>query len=263
MQITQSNDGTSIAYETTGSGPLLIIITGALNTHDFGVPGDMVPFLQDHFTVLTYDRRGRGQSTDTPPYTVYKELEDLQALIDTNGGKAYIYGHSSGAALALFCAAEFPEKVLKVAAYEPPLSGGRVERVFTKLLIRQIRSQVAKGENLSVVTRFMRFVGMDEELIAETLAGEHGQTIIDMAATIAFEARIQAASSHFLKSRAHDLVQPVLMLAGTKSFKTAPGIMVDFTHAIPLAESRLLKGQTHSVEPQVITPLLTEFFLRP
>ena len=262
MQITQSNDGTSIAYETTGSGPLLIIITGALNTHDFGVPGDMVPFLQDHFTVLTYDRRGRGQSTDTPPYTVYKELEDLQALIDTNGGKAYIYGHSSGAALALFCAAEFPEKVLKVAAYEPPLSGGRVERVFTKLLIRQIRSQVAKGENLSVVTRFMRFVGMDEELIAETLAGEHGQTIIDMAATIAFEARIQAASSHFLKSRAHDLVQPVLMLAGTKSFKTSPGIMVDFTHAIPFAESQLLAGQTHSVESQVIAPVLTEFFLR-
>jgi len=262
MKTVRSNDGTSIAYKTTGTGPLLIIITGALNTHNFGVPGDMVPFLQEHFTVLTYDRRGRGQSTDTPPYTVYKELEDLQALIDTNGGKAYIYGHSSGAALALFCAAEFPEKVLKVAAYEPPLSGGRVERVFTKLLIRQIRSQVAKGENLSVVTRFMRFVGMDEELIAETLAGEHGQTIIDMAATIAFEARIQAASSHFLKSRAHDLVQPVLMLAGTKSFKTSPGIMVDFTHAIPFAESQLLAGQTHSVESQVIAPVLTEFFLR-
>lgn len=262
MKLTLSNDGTPIAYETTGSGPMLIIITGALNTHNFGVPGEMVPFLQDNFTVLTYDRRGRGQSDDTPPYMVYKELQDLEALIDNNGGKAFLYGHSAGAALALFSAAEFPEKVLKVAAYEPPLTGGWVERVFTKLLIRQIQSQVAKGENLSVVTRFMRFVGMDEDLIAETLAGEHGQTIIDMAATIAYEAKIQSASKLFLKSRAQDLVQPVLMLAGTKSFKTAPGIMVDFTHAIPLAESRLLKGQTHSVEPQVIAPILTEFFLR-
>ena len=262
MQTIQSNDGTTIAYETTGSGPLLIIITGALNTHNFGVPGDMVPFLQDHFTVLTYDRRGRGQSADTPPYTVNKELEDLQVLIDANGGKAFLYGHSAGAALALFTAAEFPEKVLKVAAYEPPLSGGWVESMVTKLLIRQIQNQVAKGENLAVVTRFMRFVGMDEDLIAETLAGEHGQAIIDMAATIAYEARVQAASKHFLKSRAQDLPQPVLMLAGTKSFKTAPGIMVDFTHAIPFAESRLLEGQTHSVEPQVIAPILKEFYLR-
>lgn len=263
MKTVRSNDGTSIAYETTGSGPVLIIITGALNTHDFGVPGDMVPFLQEHFTVLTYDRRGRGQSGDTAPYTVYKELEDLQALIDANGGNAYLYGHSAGAALALFAAAEFPERVLKIAAYEPPLSGGRVESLFSKLLIRQVQNQVARGENLAIVTRFMRFVGMDEDLIAETLAGEHGQTIIDMAATIAYEAKIQAATKLFLKSRAQDLAQPVLMLAGTKSFKTAPAIMVDFTHVIPLAESQLLKGQTHSVEPQVITPILKEFFLRP
>jgi len=262
MQTILSTDGTRIAYETTGSGPLLIIITGALNTHNFGVPGDMVPFLQDHFTVLTYDRRGRGLSTDTPPYTVYKELEDLQALIDANGGNAYLYGHSAGAALALFSSAEYPDKVLKVAAYEPPLSGGWFEGMLTKLLIRQVQSQVAKGENLAVVTRFMHFVGMDDQLIKDTLESEHGQTIIDMAATIAYEAKIQAATKLFLKSRAQDLVQPVLMLAGTKSFKTAPGIMVDFTHAIPFAESQLLAGQTHSVEPQVITPLLTEFFLR-
>lgn len=262
MQIIKSNDGTSIAYEVTGSGPLLIIVTGALNTHNFGVPGDMVPFLQDDFTVLTYDRRGRGQSTDTPPYTVYKELEDLQALIDTNGEKAFLYGHSAGAALALFAAAEFPDKVLKIAAYEPPLSGGWFERMVTNLLIRQVQNQVAKGNNLDIVTRFMHFVGMDNQLIKDTLASEYGQTIIDMAATIAYEARIQAATGHFLKSRAQDLTQPVLMLAGTKSFKTTPGVMVDFTHAIPFAESQLLVGQTHSVEPQVITPILQEFFQR-
>jgi hypothetical protein len=134
--------------------------------------------------------------------------------------------------------------------------------MVTKLLIRQIQKQVAEGRNLAVVTRFMRFVGMDDQLIEDTLASEHGQTIIDMAATIVYEAKIQAATKLFLKSRAQDLTQPVLMLAGTKSFKTAPRIMVDFTHAIPLAESHLLVGQTHSVEPQVITPILTEFFLR-
>jgi pimeloyl-ACP methyl ester carboxylesterase len=262
MKNITSPDGTPIAFETNGSGPLLIIITGALNTHNFGVPGDLAPLLQDDFTVLTYDRRGRGESGDTTPYAIYKELEDILALIKHNGGQAYLFGHSAGAALALFAAAEFPDEILKVAAYEPPVGGGWLERVLTNQLIHWIRKQVAKGENLAVVTRFMRFVGMDEELIAETLAGEHGQTIIDMAGTIAYEAKIQNASSYFLKSRAQDLTQPVLILAGTKSFKTAPGIMVDFTHAIPMAESNLLAGQTHTFEPEVIAPILKEFFLR-
>lgn len=262
MNIIHSQDNTPIAYEITGSGPLLIIVTGALNTHNFGVPGEMVPFLQEAFTVLTYDRRGRGQSGDTPPYSIEKEIQDLAALIDQNGGKTYLYGHSAGAALALFTAAQFPEKALKVAAYEPPLGGGWLERTMTNLLIRQIGKQVAKGENLAVVKRFMRFVGMDEQLIKDTLASEHGQTIIDMAGTIVYEAEIQKASKAFLQNQAANLPMPVLMLAGTKSFKTAPAIMTSFTQVIPQAESRLLEGQTHSVEPEVISPILHEFFLR-
>ena len=116
MKIIHSQDNTPIAYETTGSGPLLIVVTGALNTHNFGVPGEMVPFLQNAFTILTYDRRGRGQSGDTLPYSIEKEIDDLAALIDEHGRKAFLYGHSAGAALALFTAAAYPDKVLKVAA---------------------------------------------------------------------------------------------------------------------------------------------------
>ncbi len=262
MNITHSQDKTPIAYETTGSGPLLIIVTGALNTHNFGVSSEMVPFLHETFKVLTYDRRGRGQSGDTPPYSIEKEIQDLAALIDLHGGKAYLYGHSAGAALALFTAAEYPDKVLKVAAYEPPLSGGWLERTMTNFLIRQIQKQVAKEKNLAVVLRFMRFVGMDEQLIKDTLASEHGQTIIDMAGTIAYEAEIQKASRAFLQELAPKLGMPVLMISGTKSFKTAPAIMTTFTQVIPQAESRILEGQTHSVEPEVISPILLEFFLR-
>jgi len=260
MQFIHSKDNTPIAYEISGSGPLLIIVTGALNFHNFGVPGEMVPFLQDQFTVLTYDRRGRGQSGDTPPYSIEKEVQDLVSLIDHHGDKAHLYGHSAGAALALFTAAASPEKVLKVAAYEPPLSGGWLERTMTDILIRQIGKQVARGENLAVVKRFMRFVGMDEQLIKDTLESEHGQTIIDMAATIAYEAEIQKASKAFLEDRAKNLPMPVLMLAGTKSFKTAPDIMTSFTRAIPQAESRLLEEQTHSVEAAVLAPILESFF---
>lgn len=262
MNIIQSQDNTPIAYETTGSGPLLVIVTGALNTHNFGVPSEMVPFLQEHFTVLTYDRRGRGQSGNTLPYAIEKEVQDIQALIDNQGGKAFLYGHSAGAALALFTAAAAPEKVLKAAAYEPPMGGGWFESILTDVMIRQLEKQVAKGNKLAVVKRFMRFVGMDEQLITDTLASEHGQTIIDMASTIAYEAEIQKASKAFLQNQAARLSMPVLMIAGTKSFKTTPGFMAAYTRAIPLAESRLLEGQTHSVEPEVISPVLLEFFLQ-
>jgi len=262
MNIVHSQDNTPIAYETIGSGPLLIIITGALNTHNFGVPGDMVPFLQDAFTVLTYDRRGRGQSGDTHPYSIEKEIEDLAALIDQHGGQAFLYGHSAGAALALFTAAAYPDKVVKVAAYEPPMGGGWLERIMADLLIRHLQRQVDRGENLAVVLRFMRFVGMDEQLIKDTLASEHGQTIIDMAGTIIYEAKIQEASGSFLENKACHLPMPVLMMAGTKSFKTASAIMTAFTKAIPQAESRILEGQTHSVDPAVISPIVQEFFLR-
>ncbi|MEN6531671.1 MAG: alpha/beta hydrolase, partial [Anaerolineaceae bacterium] len=96
MNIIHSKDNTPIAYEISGSGPLLIIVTGALNTHNFGVPSDLVPFLQKAFTVLTYDRRGRGQSGDTLPYSIEKEIQDLQTLIDHHGGKTFLYGHSAG-----------------------------------------------------------------------------------------------------------------------------------------------------------------------
>ena len=111
MNIIHSKDNTPIAYETTGSGPLLIIVTGALNTHNFGAPSEMTPYLQDKFTILNYDRRGRGQSGNTLPYSIDKELEDIESLIDQHGGKAFIYGHSAGGALALFAAEKFPEKI--------------------------------------------------------------------------------------------------------------------------------------------------------
>ena len=128
--------------------------------------------------------------------------------------------------------------------------------------MKYIEKQVSKGENLALVTRFMRLVGMEEDLIAETLTGEHGQTIIDMAATLAYELKIQRASKPFLKSHAKDLQMPVLMMAGTKSFKTAPGIMVDYTHAIPYAESRMIGGQAQYLEPTVAKQINKWFLLR-
>ena len=260
MQTVLSSDGTQIAYELSGSGPLLIIITGALNTRNFGTPADLVPHLSKNFTVLTYDRRGRGDSEDTPPYTVRKEIDDLQALIHANGGEAFLYGHSAGAALALFASFRLPEQVNAVAAYEPPLSSGWLNDFKTKLLIEEINRQIKKGDHRAVTTRFMRFVGMEEPKIEEILTGEQGPVLIDMAATIAHEALIQTQNRHFFKRDAKQITQPVLMLAGDKSFCTSPGIMQAFAEAIPNAQFQLLYGQTHSVDAEILAPILHKFF---
>lgn len=95
VKTVQSTDGTTIAYETAGSGPPLILIGGALNTRHSA--GGLVPLLAAEFTVITYDRRGRGESTDTPPYDVEREVEDFRALVTDVGGSVCVYGHSSGA----------------------------------------------------------------------------------------------------------------------------------------------------------------------
>jgi pimeloyl-ACP methyl ester carboxylesterase len=262
MQTVISSDGTKIAYELSGSGPLLIIITGALNTRNFGTPSDLVPLLHNDFTVLTYDRRGRGDSGIKTPYTVRKEIDDLQALIHANGGKAFLYGHSAGAALALFASFRLPEQVKAIAAYEPPVSTGWLHDLKNKLRIEEIKRQVKKGDHRAVTTSFMRFVGMGESKIADVLSGEKGPVLIDMAATIAHEALIQTENRYFLRKDARKLTQPVLMLAGDKSFRTSPGIMQAFAEVIPNAQAQLMQGQTHSVDAEVLAPILREFFLK-
>src|SRR5262249_33949531 len=115
----RSGDGTAIAFERRGQGPPLILVDGALCDRAMGPSTPLARLLAEHFTVFTYDRRGRGESDDTKPYAVQREIEDLQALIDAAGGSAFMWGISSGAVLALEAARQGSE-VSKLALYEPP-----------------------------------------------------------------------------------------------------------------------------------------------
>jgi pimeloyl-ACP methyl ester carboxylesterase len=120
MNTITSNDGTKIAFDKAGSGPTVIIIDGALTTRSSGSKPHLVEFLSRHLTVYTYDRRGRGDSGDTLPYAVDREIEDIEALIEDSGGNAFLYGHSSGAALAFEAALKLGSKVRALAMYEAP-----------------------------------------------------------------------------------------------------------------------------------------------
>src|SRR6516225_7395414 len=120
MKKVRSADGTAIAYDLMGNGPAVILVDGALGYRAFGFMVPLATSLSPHFTVITYDRRGRGESTDTQPFALEREFEDIEALINEAGGEACLYGISSGAALALEAALKLGHKVGKLALYEPP-----------------------------------------------------------------------------------------------------------------------------------------------
>ena len=117
MSEVRSKDGTPIAFDRLGVGPPLIVVLGSLNDRSFAAP--LAEALSPHFTVYAYDRRGRGASGNTPPYAVDREIEDIDALISEAGGSAFVYGHSSGAKLALDATAR-GLAITKLALYEPP-----------------------------------------------------------------------------------------------------------------------------------------------
>ncbi len=118
MPAVTSADGTAIAYEKNGAGPALVVVDGALTTRTSSSKAELIALLSPRLTVYTYDRRGRGDSGDTPPYAVAREIEDLDAVIEEAGGSAALYGHSSGACLALDAAVAFGGRVGKLAMYE-------------------------------------------------------------------------------------------------------------------------------------------------
>src|SRR5512143_3048991 len=120
QQTVTSKDGTKIAYDQVGHGPVVILVLGALNSRKSGAK--LAKLLASRFTVISYDRRGRGESTDTAPYAPQREVEDVAALIDGVGGSVYLYGHSSGAAIVLEAANRLRKKIKKLAIYEAPYS---------------------------------------------------------------------------------------------------------------------------------------------
>src|SRR5689334_1139643 len=120
MKTVISQDGTIIAFDQSGAGPALILVDGALGSRALGFMQPLAALLSPHFTTFVYDRRGRGGSTDTQPFAVEREIEDMEALINEAGGEAFVYGISSGACLALEGAITLGHKVKKLALYEAP-----------------------------------------------------------------------------------------------------------------------------------------------
>src|SRR5512141_1694880 len=145
MNTVTSKAGTKIAYDKKGDGPALILVDGALCYRGFGPMPGLAELLAPNFTVYTYDRRGRGESSNGKPFSVQREVEDIEALIDAAGGSAFVYGISSGACLALEAALKLGNKVSRLAMYEPPYNGDKAAMQQWKDYRKQLDQAIAEG----------------------------------------------------------------------------------------------------------------------
>jgi pimeloyl-ACP methyl ester carboxylesterase len=161
MRTVRSDDGTAIAYDSSGTGPALILVDGAMCTRVSGSKPELVKLLSADFTVYSYDRRGRGDSGDTQPYAVEREIADIRALADAAGGAAYLYGHSSGASLALEAALAIGGTIIsKLALYDAPYNDDPRAVQAWRRYLADLAGLLADGRNGDAVARFMAHMGI-------------------------------------------------------------------------------------------------------
>ncbi len=281
MRTVTSRDGTRIAYDAAGEGPALLLVGGALSFRGFDGAEELVKLLAPHFTVLNFDRRGRGDSGDTPPYAVAREVEDIEAVIDAHGGSAFVYGMSSGAVLSLEAASRLGDKVRAVLMYEPPLIIDDSRPPVSPEYARRLEQTLAEGRRGDAVALFMtEAVGVPPEFVDQMRYGEDGEDgpaasngdamappdwdrMEQVAHTLLYDQAIagptmrgeRALPAHWARA-----TQPVLVVTGGESEPFFHSGAQAIAELLPNGEHRILEGQSHAVAPAAIAALMTDFF---
>ncbi|MFC4453641.1 alpha/beta hydrolase [Deinococcus sonorensis] len=261
MQTVQSRDGTPIAYEHTGHGPVVILVVGALCTRTTAGAQDLARRLAAAFTVITYDRRGRGDSGDTTPYSVHREVEDLVALVDAAGGPAHLYGHSSGGALVLEAVQAIGERLGRLAVYEVPYDDDRTGLPDWQRYLADLEPLLAGGRRGDAVARFMQQVGTPAEQIDGMRRAPFWAALEALAPTLAYDhAFLMGPERAVPVARVAHVAHRTLLLSGGASFGFMRDTALALARAMPNASAVVLPGQTHDVDAAVLAPVLTDFF---
>lgn len=258
MPFVTSKDGTRIAYETLGQGPPLVLVWGALGARDSPFTRAMREELAKSFTVFDYDRRGRGESGDTAPFSVQKEVDDLRAVCEAAGGNPYVWATSSGAALALEAAAAgVPMRAL--AAHEPPYMVGEHAAKFDRGYERKVTKLVAEGKRSEAVSLFMRTVGVPAPMVWVMRLMPIWNKAVAVAHTLPYDA---AAMSDFTppEKRLREIRAPTVVLFGTSTPASLKAGAKEVARLVPGARLVELPKQNHGVKPAALRPALVEAF---
>ncbi|WP_280151157.1 alpha/beta hydrolase [Piscinibacter sp. XHJ-5] len=259
--VVTSRDGTRIAYDKQGNGPAVIVVNGALSSRSDSA--QLARLLAPHFTVYSYDRRGRGDSTDTAPYSARREIEDMEALIDKAGGSACVYGKSSGASLALEAASALGDKVRKLAIYEAPYSEAEGAAAQWRDFRAKLDGLLAANRRADAITLFMTFVGAPDEVVAKMKASPAWAGMEAMAPTLAYDNAVVGDDRSVPVATATQVKAVTLVMDGSASAGPMPFMRPTadkLAKVIPGAQRRVVEGQAHDVSPEVLAPILLKFF---
>jgi pimeloyl-ACP methyl ester carboxylesterase len=260
----RSHDGTRIGFDRAGIGPPLILVGGAFQYRAIDQStAELVERLAPDFSVFHYDRRGRGESGDSPPYSVEREVEDLDALIGVAGGSAFVFGMSSGGALALEAAAR-GLAITKLALYEPPFAVDESSFNAPDDFLEQLRELNAAGRPGDAVQYFLTAgLGVPADMVAEMRQTPVWPGFETVAHTLVYDTVLMDGQDALLAERAPTVTAPTLLLAGGASPPWAAAAVDALAKILPHPERRTLAGQTHDVAADALAPALREFFGAP
>jgi pimeloyl-ACP methyl ester carboxylesterase len=251
-----SHDGTVIAFDRFGDGPPVIMAVGAFNTRSATEP--LARALQQRFTVLNYDRRGRGDSGDTAPYSIDREIEDLGALVAAAGGSASVFGYSSGAILALKAAAA-GLAITNLVLYEPPFNPDDSYPLLPAGLAGQLAELVAAGRRGDAVELYQtQAVGIPEDVAAQMRHAPFRPGMEAIAHTLAYDATIVGDRS-LPTGLIASITAPALVISGEQSPQFLRAAAQAVAQALPNGRLSSLPGQGHDITPEATAPVMAEF----
>ncbi len=253
-----SGDGTEIAFDRLGKGEPVILVSGASTGR--AVHTSLAELLAADFTVFNYDRRGRGDSGDTLPYAVEREIEDMGVVINAAGGSAAVFGNSSGAVLALRAAAT-GLRITRLALWDAPFmvdpDAPRRQREY----LTNLTELLAAGRRGDAMALFMTFIGLPQEMIAGMRHAPMWPGMEAIAPTLVYDAQVMG-DSMVPASVVSSVKVPTLILTGGNSGAWADSAAKALGAAMPTSEHRTLDGQNHAVAWNVLAPALKEYFSR-
>jgi pimeloyl-ACP methyl ester carboxylesterase len=254
-----SKDGTVIVYDKAGAGPAIILVDGAFCSRNFGPMAKLAPLLAGNFTVIKYDRRARGDSGDTKPYAVQREIEDIAALVDVAGGSASLFGISSGAALCIrVVASGLPIK--KVVLFEPPFITDAMKHRAPADAVEQLLRMTAGGRRADAVRYyFTKIMGMPAIVPFIMRFTSNWSSMKANANSLPYDA---AVMGDFImpKDQIAAIQIPALVIDSEKSPALLRKPVEVVASILPNGQRRSLKGQMHNVPPNILAPVLVEFF---
>lgn len=256
METVQSADGTTIAWEREGTGPTMVIVTGTMNTARSMAP--LAKLLAPDFSVVSYDRRGRGASGDTAPWAIEREIEDLQAVIAEVGGPVLVYGHSAGGALSLETVlAGAP--VTKLAVYEPPYNSDPATPKDPRAIVAPIEEALGAGDPALAVSRYLQYTGLGNDQVDYMSHSPFWPGMVAVAATIPYDVRI-SGDGVAPSARLASIAIPLLAVDGSATGEWAARAADSVASAVAGSRRETLQGQDHNPAPRLLAPLLKEFF---